>query len=224
MVFVMRKLDEVEPSLGQKLRSLRRGQAVSLDMISAKTKIQKRFLSFLEQGKYEELPDPIYCRNYIRMYARALGADEKYFLELYDEECGQCDLVAPMQTPRQRLRRVKLLVWNHFTKFLLVFIGGAIVVAYIVNQFVQLIAPPNLIIYSPAPESTTQESSIVVEGLVDEESSVLINGDSVMIFDDSTFRETVDLRRGLNTITIEASKRYSRTKTQSRIIRFEPEE
>ena len=95
MVFVMRKLDRVPQTLGEKLRALRRGQAVSLIMLEETTHIQRRYLEALERGRYDELPEPLYTRNFIKAYARVLGADETYFLELYEQESGRMDLLAP---------------------------------------------------------------------------------------------------------------------------------
>ena len=37
-------------------------------------KIQKSFLQAFEMGNYAKLPDPIYARNYLKVYVRALGA------------------------------------------------------------------------------------------------------------------------------------------------------
>ena len=118
MVFVMRKLDRVPQTLAEKLRALRRGQAVSLVMLEETTHIQRRYLEALEKGFYDELPEPLYTRNFIRAYARALGADETYFLELYEEESGRADLLAPHRLPRERVRRAWLFAPAKFFKFI----------------------------------------------------------------------------------------------------------
>lgn len=224
MVFVKRKLDEGPQTLGAKLRALRRGQAVSLDMMEEGTHIQRRYLIAMERGHYSELPEPLYTRNFIRSYARMLQADEQYFLELYDEECGRCDLVGPLQTPQQRLERVKLYVWNRFAKF--AFIGALVLgfLGYLVWQVTSIITPPSIVVLTPTGAIISEEASVHVTGFVDEESSVYVNGEQVVTNESNQFETWVDLESGLNHIDIEAERRYSRRAYEERIVVFEPNE
>lgn len=224
MVFVMRKLDSKEATLGDKLRALRRGQAVSLDMIEKATRIQRRYLEALERGRYDILPEPMYTRNFIRAYATVLHADESYFLNLYEEECGRCDLVAPLRSPRQRLRRMKLIVWNRLTPF--IFGGFAVlgVAMYLGWQILSVTAPPQLSLFAPLDASVTHNAMVLVEGYVEDEATIYVNGQQVVVNDDSTFSAMVDLDRGLNTIVIEAERRYSRRAKIERNIVFDPKE
>ena len=222
MVFVMRKLDEGPQTLGAKLRALRRGQAVSLDMMEEGTHIQRRYLTALERGQYSELPEPLYTRNFIRAYARMLKADEQYFLELYDEECGRCDLVGPLQTPRQRLERVKLYVWNRFAKFALIAVTVLGFLGYLVWQVASVVAPPPIVLITPTEAVMTAQASVRVAGFVDEESTVYVNGDQVVTDENDQFETWIDLEQGLNRISIEAERRYSRRAHEERVVVFEP--
>lgn len=210
MVFVKRQLDSIPQTLGEKLRALRRGQAVSMDMMEKETQIQRKYLEALERGRYEDLPEPIYTRNFIRAYARSLKADESYFLELYEEECGLCDLVEPMQTPRQKVRSIKFLVWNKFVKFGLLAIVAIVFLGYLGLQVQKIISPPEVVIFSPVDSSVTDKAQVLVEGLVEDESTVTINGTQVVVNPDNTFSELIDLDKGLNVIVVEAERRYSK--------------
>ncbi len=220
----MRKLDHTGATLGEKLRALRRGQAVSLDMIEQKTRIQRRYLEALERGQYHVLPEPMYTRNFIRAYAQALNADESYFLDLYEEECGCCDLVAPLRSPRQRLRRMKLIVWNRLTPLIFGSFAVAGVALYLGWQIFSVTAPPQLVLFSPVNATVSEQAMILVEGYVEDEATIYVNGEQVVINDDSTFSAEVDLDRGLNTILIEAERRYSRRAKIERNIVFDPKE
>jgi cytoskeletal protein RodZ len=222
MVFVMRKLDEGPQTLGAKLRALRRGQAVSLDMMEEGTQIQRRYLVALERGQYHALPEPLYARNFIRAYARMLEADEHYFLELYDEECGRCDLVGPLQTPRQRLDRVKLFVWNRFVKFGMLALVVVSFLGYLTWQMSAVIAAPSIVLLTPTEAVMTHEASVHVAGFVSEESTVYVNGVQAVTDEDHQFDVYVDLEPGLNTITVEAERRYSRRASEERIVVFDP--
>jgi transcriptional regulator with XRE-family HTH domain len=223
MVFVMRKLDAVPETLGEKLRALRRTQAVSLPMLEDKTRIQKRYLEALERGRYDELPEPLYTRNFLRAYARALGADENYFLELYEEEVGQMDLLGPHGLPRMRVRKGRFFVFSRFTAALGVFLPALAIVLYLLWQTSSLIRPPEIVITSPDDGLAVQTALLPVEGYVtDDDVTVVVNGETVVIDESLHFATKVDLTRGLNVVTVQAKRRYSREAVIYRRVVFDP--
>lgn len=69
---------------GEALRGLREGAGVALDSISAETKISRRILEALEQGQFQFLPEQVFSRNFVRQYARTVGADEVELVEWFD--------------------------------------------------------------------------------------------------------------------------------------------
>ena len=223
MVFVMRKLDDIPETLGDKLRALRRTQAVSLPMLEEKTRIQKRYLEALERGRYDELPEPLYTRNFLRAYARALGADEEYFLELYEEEVGQMDLLGPHRLPRMRVRKGRFLVFSRFTAAIGVLLPALAIVAYLLWQASSLIRPPEVVIVNPADGSAVQTALLPVQGYVtDDDVTVEVNGETVIIDESLHFETKVDLTRGLNVVTVQAKRRYSREAVVYRRVVFDP--
>lgn len=223
MVFVMRKLDQVPKTLGEKLRALRRGQAVTLDLMESETHIQRVYLEALEWGKYQNLPEPLYTRNFIRAYARVLNADANYFIELYEEEVGRCDLVEHMRMPRQRVRGGKFFVWSKLWKYGSLALVALSFFGYLGWQFTAITAPPEVVLNNPEDSSITYEAIINVTGQVDSETNVYIDGEEVVVNADRTFSAQVDLEKGLNVIRVEARRRYSRTATIDRRVVFDPQ-
>jgi len=65
------------------LHALRRQKGISLDSISATTRIGKRYLEAIERGAFTVLPGGVYNTSYIRQYARAIDLDEQQLLECY---------------------------------------------------------------------------------------------------------------------------------------------
>lgn len=65
------------------LAVIRRNRGISLEQISASTKISVRALDAIERGDFQKLPGGIYNTSYIRQYARAIDYDEGAILELY---------------------------------------------------------------------------------------------------------------------------------------------
>src|SRR3989339_301454 len=138
MTFVMRKLDQLPQTLGEKLRALRRGQAVSLAMLEETTHIQRKYLGWQIRG---------------------------------------------------------------------------------------LLEPPMVVLDTPSDGMYANSAMLDVEGLVLEDDVTLrINGEEVVISDDNRFQTMVDLSRGLNVITVEAERRYSRTAVIYRRVVFDAEQ
>jgi cytoskeleton protein RodZ len=68
---------------GEYLRREREMRGVSLEEISAATKISIRFLQAIENEELAKLPGGIFTRSFVRTYARYLGLDEERVLADY---------------------------------------------------------------------------------------------------------------------------------------------
>jgi len=75
-------------SFGESLRREREMRGVSLEEISATTKINQRFLQALETEDFAKLPGGLFTRSFLRAYAGYLGLDAERILAEYQ-------LVAP---------------------------------------------------------------------------------------------------------------------------------
>ena len=70
------------------LGTIRRNRGITLEEISASTKITVRSLQAIECGDFKKLPGGIYNTNYIRQYARAIDFDESELLNYYNSHAG----------------------------------------------------------------------------------------------------------------------------------------
>lgn len=61
--------------IGAYLRQIRQEKSVRIEQITAQTLIRQAFLEALEEGRYEDLPEPIFVQGFIRRYGDALGLD-----------------------------------------------------------------------------------------------------------------------------------------------------
>ncbi|MDY6898978.1 MAG: DUF4115 domain-containing protein [Cyanobacteriota bacterium] len=59
----------------KKLRQLREQKEIQVEQIAAKILVRPVFLNALEEGRFEELPEPVYIQGFIRRYGDALGID-----------------------------------------------------------------------------------------------------------------------------------------------------
>ncbi len=220
----MRQLEVVPKNLGEKLRTLRRSQAVSLEMMEKMTRVRRHYLEALEWGRYDALPDPLYTRNFIRSYARALGADETYLLELYEEESGRIDLLDPHRLPRERVRKGSFVVSTRLLSGIALLVVVLGMFGYLGSQASHLLAPPEVIVLNPVDQSAVDSALLPVTGYVkSDEVQVSINGKDVAVNEDKSFSLTLDLTRGLNVIKVEAKRRYSRPAVIYRRVVFDEE-
>ena len=70
-------------TFGEELRRERLIREVSLDEISASTKISIRLLTALESSDVKKLPAPVFTRGFIRAYSRHLGLDPDEMVNAY---------------------------------------------------------------------------------------------------------------------------------------------
>ena len=89
-------------SSGEELKRERLLRQVSLEEVSAATKISVRLLTALEQGDVRKLPAPVFIRGFIRAYSLYLGLDpiEKVNAYLGDGEPSSAPAVTPVAKPR----------------------------------------------------------------------------------------------------------------------------
>lgn len=74
---------EEQATFGENLRREREMRGISLEEISASTKISVRFLEALESNDFSILPGGIFTRGFIRSYARYLGLDGDHVIAEY---------------------------------------------------------------------------------------------------------------------------------------------
>ncbi|MGB8013611.1 MAG: RodZ domain-containing protein [Terriglobales bacterium] len=86
------------PSFGEKLKQEREKRKITLEQISASTKIGTRMLQALEEDKFSHLPGGIFNKGFVRAYARVVGLDEDQAVAEYLQASGD----APRTDPSSR--------------------------------------------------------------------------------------------------------------------------
>jgi cytoskeleton protein RodZ len=73
-------------SLSDMLRDARVAKGLELNDIAEITHIRKEYLQALEEGRYGDLPEDIYAKNFLRLYAQTVGLDDAKLLERFSRE------------------------------------------------------------------------------------------------------------------------------------------
>jgi transcriptional regulator with XRE-family HTH domain len=64
---------EILQEIGGQLRQLRQQRQLTIDDLSARTRIQPRLIQAIEEGHLEMLPEPVYVRGLVKKYGDSLG-------------------------------------------------------------------------------------------------------------------------------------------------------
>lgn len=120
--------------IGDLLRQAREQNGKSLDEISRETKIQKKYLSLLEEGDFSSFPGEVYVKGALRNFAEAVNLNPEEIISLYkqsinfkknteekkEREKEEKQKTSPVVGKEKKPLPVAALVWI----LLLVFIAG----------------------------------------------------------------------------------------------------
>lgn len=75
--------------LGKRLREARIDKGYTLNTLQQLTKIQKKYLQAIEEGKFHEMPGNFYVRAFIKQYADTVGLNGDDLLLEYEDEINE---------------------------------------------------------------------------------------------------------------------------------------
>ncbi len=214
--FVRKKVESL--TLGEKLQKLRQQYRMSYAEIAKATRIQAKYLEYLENGEYEKLPAEVYVRGFLRNYARHLGLDDEAFLKLYDKEKHIRKNLGHEQRVKESVRYPAMNTWivtprTVLIMLLVLILGGTFL--YLVTEFRSFVAEPRLLIIDPLPGATIDGSGVLLRGQTDPGATVTANGEPVFVTANGEFSEEITLQQGLNLVVIRSTNRFDKTKEES---------
>jgi cytoskeletal protein RodZ len=71
--------------IGASLREARTRRGLSLDDVTAGLRIRERYVTALEEERWELMPGEAYAKGFLRMYAEFLGLDGGLYVDEYNE-------------------------------------------------------------------------------------------------------------------------------------------
>jgi cytoskeleton protein RodZ len=83
--------------IGASLREARTRRGLSLDDVTAGLRIRERYVTALEEERWELMPGEAYAKGFLRMYAEFLGLDGGLYVDEYNERVAahQEEALAP---------------------------------------------------------------------------------------------------------------------------------
>jgi len=199
----------------KKVRSERR---LSLSEISKNTKIQSKYLEYLENGEYEKLPADVYVRGFLGSYAAYLGVNEKALAKLYEREKSIQRSIKKIDDRDNSVGPVKLSRFVITPKFFVIFFISIFVLAgffYLYREASSLTAYPRLVIMEPSDGEIIEERITNVKGVTDKDAQAFINNQPVLVNDKGEFSENVELQEGVNVIIVKSKSKLDKESAQT---------
>lgn len=209
-----------DATLGERLRELRGEAGLTVAEAAARTRVPVRHLEAIEGSRYGVLPGDVYTRNFLKRYARVLQVREETVLERYERERAVLKPVErPLPSPIPSTRGLALTVLGKRVGV------GLIVAAILIYLGVELaknLTPPKLELVGPPTVSRTTEPTVEVRGRTDPEATVTVNGQPIPVAQDGSFRQSIALVAGRNTLAVTAAKKRGRGYTVTRDVVYVP--
>ncbi len=219
---------EAAETVGEVLARVRNERRLSLSSAAIKTKIPLWYLSALEEGDHGRVPDDVYGRIWFKAYCTYLGLDPNRAFAAHQNErrrfSGHLEKQRINRHPKTAVPASSTIDMPRMIRMTLL-AGAALAVAvYFAGSLKRIVAPPSITLATPPDGYVTTQRSLSIEGRTEREVTLDINGKRVPIDSNGNFRDSLDLREGVNTITITGSKKHSKEMTVSRRVIVQPEE
>ncbi len=205
-------------TLGEKLRKLRSDLRLSLTDVAKATKIQAKYLEYLENGQYDKLPADVYVRGFLRSYARYFNLEENAFIRLYERERNIRANLGHEESRSNDPKRFDIssvVITPRSVVMVLIVLSVSSAFIYLYREFQSFAAAPRLVILEPQSGAQIETSDVTVKGKTDKGVRLSINDQPVFVGSEGEFSEKLILQPGLNSITVVAINRFDKKKRET---------
>ncbi len=91
--------------LGRMLHEARSARGLELVDLAELTHVRQDYLRALEEGRYDDLPEDVYARNFVRLYAQAVGIPSDDALAAYQSERQRAGGLTTLEMRLEQERR-----------------------------------------------------------------------------------------------------------------------
>ena len=191
---------------GEVLKTKRKSLGKTIQQISQETRIQERFLEYIENDDYAKFDSDVFVSGFIKIYSDNLGLDTERVLALYRRSNGHIYEIKKENISKKKKDNKKNIFSpkNLTLVIIILFLLG--ILGYIGYEIFLFQNPPQIEITSPINKSTTEEETITIQGTTENTSYILLSEDKVSPDQDGHFVIKYKLKEGENDITLTAIK------------------
>ncbi len=194
-------------TVGQIIRSARLQRNLSIDQLSALTKIDAKYIDALESDRYDLLPSETFAKGFIRNLSLRLDRDPNELISIFRRDFRNPD--KPRHTSiHQKTNTLFSFASSQALPFVL---GGLIFIIYLIFQFRAILTPPELQVTAPAAGAVLV-SPIEIEGQTSVDANIFINSDTSTKPDPTGhFLVRLSLPVGETILEIKTTNRFGRS-------------
>lgn len=207
-------------TVGQLLKKARISKKLSREVLEEKTKIKKEFISAIEEGNWDKLPEYPVVIGFVKNIAASVGVDPQKANAILRRDYPPKEIsISPKPDISSKF------VWSPKATFaagiavVIIFIGG-----YLGYQYLRFVSPPRLVLNQPAEGALVSSNTVKVEGVVDQDATVTVNNQPVLIDDDGLFITDLSVDSSTQEIMVVAKSRAGKETIVSRKIKVELKE
>jgi cytoskeletal protein RodZ len=191
---------------GEVLKKKRETLSRSIELVSHETKIQKRFITYIEDNDFDKFDSEVFLTGFIKIYSHYLGLDTEKVLALYrrskpQNKTSKGKSIEPIWT---KYKKIILTPKSLITILSVVFF--VLILGYIGLQIYKFQSPPKLAITAPIDAITVSVDKLSVEGITQPGATLEINSSLVTIDNQGNFKHEITLKEGINIITVKSRK------------------
>ncbi len=200
---------------GEVLKNKREKLGKSLDIVSLDTKIQKRFLQYIENNQFSYFDSEVFLTGFIKIYAKYLNLDVDKILALYRRSNPKKKTIIKVENKDEKRKNKFKLNPNILNPKTIMTLSIAIfliaIIGYIAFQIYKFQSPPELNILEPKTDIETTSEEILVKVESQTNINIEINGLPAESSEDGIYEKAVKLNEGINIITVKARKNGNNT-------------
>jgi cytoskeletal protein RodZ len=196
-------------TIGEVLKKQRKNLNKSIEQVALDTKIQPRFIEYIEADNFEKFDSYVHAQGFIKIYAKYLDLNEDRMLAIYRRTVPYDKQEKLPKRETIAVKHMKFRITPKIVAFSLSILFFLVILSYIGYQIYQFQSPPQIKIVRPENNLTINKEEIEVAGITDSNAKIFINDTPVEITEDGNFKYQVDLNPGVNLITILAKKNNS---------------
>ncbi len=214
----------VTMTIGDSLRLRRREHKLSMQAVSRILLIPVKHILHMENDQFFAISEKLYRELFLKSYATYLGLEWSAVKTQYDaQHCVYSAQGVGLRSAARPVRARQLIVAPQLIKTLCLSLVVCGCFTYLLFLGYRAISPPPLIVASPLQDEVSVTGRIVVKGMTSEQARVTINGEQVAIKPDGGFEQDIVLSEGMNVVTIGASKKYSKERSEERRVVYRRE-
>ncbi len=209
---------------GEVIKNKRESLGKNLQTVSIDTKIQLRFLEYIEDNQFEKFDSDIFASGFLKIYSKYLGLDVEKILALYRRSNQPHKKISKKSKKKIKREGIKISPKTIGILTLILFLVS--IIGYVGYQIYKFQKPPLLTVSQPVNEYVSREGIITIKGTTEPSTLVEINGTQIAVEESGSFENNFELKEGVNTLSFKAWKESNsklRTTVTLKVI-YSPEE